>query len=66
MNEFETDTEMTDILTKVSSFYSKDNVIFEKKFCNFLVIMVGENNSKTQIADVEVDMAEYVNHNESH
>jgi len=66
LNEFENDTEMTDIFTKVSSFYSKDNITYEKKFCSFVVLLLGPQNSKTQIAEFEVDMGEFVNHNDSH
>lgn len=66
LNEIEHDTDMTDIFTKVSSFYSKDNITFEKKMCNFGIMMVDNQGVQTQIGDVEVDMSDYVNHNDSH
>jgi len=37
INEYEIDTDMTDVFSKVSSFYSKDGVSYESKFCNFVI-----------------------------
>lgn len=65
LNEFEIDADMSDVMSKVSSFYSRDNVAFDKKFCNFIIMKLGDGDYQSQVAQVEVDMAEYVNHTDS-
>jgi hypothetical protein len=65
LNEIEVDADLEDIMSKVSSFYSKDNITFEKKMCNFIVMKVGDGDYQTEVANIEVNMAEYVNHHDS-
>lgn len=65
LNEYEVDTEMEDIMTKVSSFYSKDHVNFEKKVCNFIVMKITDGDYQNEVAQVEVNMAEFVNHTDN-
>jgi len=58
---------MNQIFNKVSSFYSKDNVTFEKKFCTIIVNKIsGPNDHSTPIAEKEIDMSPFVDHHESH
>jgi hypothetical protein len=37
LNEYEIDADLTEVFTKVSSFYSKDNVTYEGKYCNIVI-----------------------------
>jgi hypothetical protein len=51
-------------MSKVSSFYSKDEISWESKLCNFVIQVVDEGTGEARnVAEVEVDMADYVNHN---
>jgi len=65
LNEFEVDAEMNDSFTKVSSFYSKDQVTYEPKFCNFIVNRV-DKDELIPIAQVELNMALYCNYTNEH
>jgi len=65
LNEFEVDADLEDVMSKVSSFYSKDHVTYEKKMCNFCIVKVDEDGTQTEVAHTEVNMAEFVNHTDS-
>lgn len=53
-------------MSKVSSFYTKDSAVYEKKTCNFIIMKVTDGDYQKEVAQVEVDMAQYVNHTDSH
>lgn len=44
LNEFELDSDLEEVMSKVSSFYSKDTITYEKKDCNFIVMKLGEGD----------------------
>jgi hypothetical protein len=50
----------------VSSFYTKDNLSFEKKNCTIEVRMKEEGTGeKVMVASRDIDMSVYVNHSDS-
>lgn len=63
LNEYEIDSEMEDVMSKVSSFYSKDNVTYQPKLCNFAVV---RSDTNAEIASIEVNMGKFVGHNQTH
>ena len=46
-------------MTKISSFYSKDNIEWEKKMCNF-VIKMKDGSESMLLCDKELDMSPFV------
>jgi len=44
---------------KVSGFYTKDSINYEKKLCNFQVIKQTVY-SEDEVGDIEMDMSEFV------
>jgi hypothetical protein len=67
LNNIEVDVEMTDVFSKVSSFYSKDGgQTFEPKLCHFHILLFGpEDEEGKRIASKEINMAPFVNHTDS-
>lgn len=63
LNEYEIDTEMNDVMSKVSSFYTKDQVTFQPKLCNFIIV---RPETEKEIASIEVNMAKFVGKNQAH
>ena len=67
LNEYEEDADMNHVFNKVSSFYSKDHITFEKKMCTVIINkIVGPNQVSIQVAEKEIDMSPYVDHTDSH
>ena len=60
MNEYEIDAELTEVFTKVSSFYSKDSTIYEGKFCSILLKNMEKGSNET-VFEKQIDMAPFVN-----
>ena len=56
---------MKDSFSKVSSFYSKDQVTYEPKLCNFIVSRL-DHGELIPVAQTEINMALYCNHTEEH
>ena len=63
MNDLVVDHEMSDDLSKVSSFYSKKGDRFEKKMCNFILKNVHEDieGGCKVLKDLEYDMSPFAN-----
>ena len=65
LNEYEPDSDMDHLFQKVSSFYSTDNqMTWEKKTCDFMINII-EHGASELHAKKEIDMAQFVNHNDS-
>ena len=65
MNENKTKCSPHYTFTKESTFYNSKSkegkVIWEPKMCSFIISSVQDETKATKIAEVEVNMAEYVN-----
>jgi hypothetical protein len=62
LNEFEIDADMQDVMTKQSSFYTKDHVTYEPKWSTFTIVEVTENEGDKEVAKTDINMAQFVNH----